>query len=1846
MIQQSQNVIQNFSLKSLIYKIGFYINKRNLSKSLVFLVLILIQFLINSKAFAVNYHISVSGKSSGEGSSNNPWDIVTAFSGTKGAPGDTLWLHGGVYKGHFISKLNGSTSANIVVAQYPGEMAILDGSINLTDGRTLTVEGSYTTFYGFQVINSGNNRISTLPGSSPRDLYTNTGIHVVGNNVKLLNLIIRDVVGIGIGFWKGATNSEIYGNIIYNNGWQGSDRGHGHGIYTQNDSGTKYIKDNIIFGGFGRGIQIYGVNGGLQGYEIDGNVIFNSGSLAKSPTWNIIIGGETAADRINIKNNYLYKSLSTKGNNVQVHFSNSLNGSLGFMNNVVVGGDAIVSIKDWQKVNFTGNTLYGSNKVVDFHVNTEYLNSYTWNNNTYHTPNSANSMDGLTYDTWKKWYPYDGSSTFSTSKPSNSVIIKPNQYEKGLGNIVIFNHQELTSVDVDLSKILAIGAEYEIRDVENYNGLPIITGKYNGGTLRLPMNLTTTDKPNGISNVSHSDPNFGVFVVRTASKTSSPVIANNPPTLNSIANPAEINEDALSQTVNLSGITAGAGENQTLKVTATSDNVTLLPHPKVIYTSPNTTGTLVYQPSADRWGSANITVRVDDGGATNNSITRTFQVTVNPINDAPTLNAFTNLNIQGNSSTQTVNISGISSGPFENQKLTITASSSNTALIPHPTVIYTSPNATGSILFAPLANQLGTSTITVRVTDEGSGTSPHINSFVRTFTVTVGALNYVNKIPTLNNINNPASINEDAPEQTINLSGISAGEGESQKLTVTATCDNPTLFPLITVGFTSPNATGTLIFKPAANRSGVATFTVTVNDGAAENNIISKKFTVTVNEINDAPQLNLLANLSIASNSPAKAVSLSGINAGPFENQTLVVKATSSNTTLIPTPTISYSSSNTTGTLTFTPAANQTGSAVISVQVIDNGSGTSPHINNITRNFTVTVADPVNVAPTLNIINNPAEINEDALDQIINLSGISAGGSDNQTLVVTATSDNVTLIPAPKINYTSPNNSGTITYRPAANRSGVANITVKVEDGATLNNVITRTFAVKVNPINDPPTLNTIANLSLVINTAPQTVNLSGITSGPLENQILSIVATSSNTSLIPNPTIEYTSPNNTGKLVFTTLANQTGTSTITIRVSDNGSNDAPNVNIFTRAFTVVVSGSVASLLSPTINTIVNQNLMEDAPTQTVQLLGISAGSGNSQLLKVTATSNNTVLIPNPSIEYIAPNNYGALKFKPLANKFGQATITVKVENGSATDNSATTSFVVDVLPVNDAPTLNTVSDLTLSINAIQQTVNLTGITAGPGETQSIMISAASSNTSLIPTPTVIYSSPNTAGSLRIQPVANASGTSRITVRVTDNGSNTAPNINFMEISFNVNVSSTVTKPEVSAFQLINVANGQEITELQNGATLYTSNLPVPLYRLNINAIVTQQFDGSVVFGFNGNPKYCIENYAAYAIAGNTGATFHNWNNGLAPGKNTISATTFSAKGGIGIAGTTNSITITIIDDAPTNATLATVSKLYLVDADSDEIIVELEDNMVIEAKDLPVDLKKLNIRASLDSETKGSIVFGMDNNQKFNVENNAPYLLGGDTYIKKSVWEGFSPGSKTITATPYSELDGQGKEGIPYKVTFLIKNTVNYNGQAPKVMPIIRSIPESDYYQFIKEDFKTAFVDNNGHHLKIVKIVTLPLSGKLVIKGSEVIAGQEINTEELRNLTYKPNNKNTEVDVFSWNGSNGTTYADDVASVNLIPTKKLKQKVEFVGAKFWPNPVQEKLSVSFIAQAENTIQIYVNDLNGQLLKSFTSKIDAGENELMLNVDDMKKGIYMVTLVNHFNKLTFKMVKD
>ena len=143
-------------------------------------------------------------------------------------PGDTIWLRGGTYTGApFVSHLNGTSASPIIVRQYPGERARIDGNYNGHE-VTLDIMGSYTWYWGFEVFNSDPTRYVSDPADWPP--RRGTGVQVRGDGTRMINMIVHDTSQ-GVSSAEAATDARIYACLFYYNGYQAPDRGHGHGIY-------------------------------------------------------------------------------------------------------------------------------------------------------------------------------------------------------------------------------------------------------------------------------------------------------------------------------------------------------------------------------------------------------------------------------------------------------------------------------------------------------------------------------------------------------------------------------------------------------------------------------------------------------------------------------------------------------------------------------------------------------------------------------------------------------------------------------------------------------------------------------------------------------------------------------------------------------------------------------------------------------------------------------------------------------------------------------------------------------------------------------------------------------------------------------------------------------------------------------------------------------------------------------------------------------------------------------------------------------------------------------------------------------------------------------------------------------------------------------------------------------------------------------------------------------------------------------------------------------------------------------------------------------------------------------
>src|SRR5690606_12813789 len=105
-------------------------------------------------------------------------------------------------------------------------------------------------------------------------------------------------------------------------------------------------------------------------------------------------------------------------------------------------------------------------------------------------------------------------------------------------------------------------------------------------------------------------------------------------------------------------------------------------------------------------------------------------------------------------------------------------------------------------------------------------------------------------------------------------------------------------------------------------------------------------------------------------------------------------------------------------------------------------------------------------------------------------------------------------------------------------------------------------------------------------------------------------------------------------------------------------------------------------------------------------------------------------------------------------------------DDGEPIDNTHSEKFTLTIHNVDDLPTMNDISDVFLPEDPDPQQLTLSGLSAGPFESEQEIISivATSFDEAKIPHPTVQYSWPDTEAILLFTPTASAAGQTTIQV--------------------------------------------------------------------------------------------------------------------------------------------------------------------------------------------------------------------------------------------------------------------------------------------------------------------------------------------------------------------------------------------------------------------------------------------------------------------------------------------------
>jgi len=778
-----------------------------------------------------------------------------------------------------------------------------------------------------------------------------------------------------------------------------------------------------------------------------------------------------------------------------------------------------------------------------------------------------------------------------------------------------------------------------------------------------------------------------------------------PPTIEAIPSQRVVEGTSLDVSLTITDIDTPIRD---LSILGVSTDMQLVPDENIVVVR-NAGGVFLrITPALGHFGATVILVTVSDG---THFAVASFQLLVTKVNNLPTVVPFANQRIDEDAVF----------GPFAfavedldspANVLTVTATASNVDLI-HPENIFVAGSGGSRMLtITPTVNAFGSSFVTIWVGD-GEG----VGSF--TFTLFVDSVNDTPELDDLPDVSTPEDTPIAVPVRARDV------ETPSDRLFYAAIATNFHLVPGINLQFTHTVSESLLHITPAPDMIGTTRISVTVGDGQRS---VTKGFRLTVVDINDSPLVT----------TPPDLVAIQGISVTTYFTVTdvdtplnaLTITASSSNTELFPTGSLRLGGNGSPRWITLTPAPGKHGVATITI-VVDDGE------------FRVPVAFKVTVftAPTISAIPNQSTDEDVALTVPFVLDD---PDTNLQLLQLSAATSNPQLIPLNRITFGGSGGSRTMTILPAPNLYGTARLTVTVSDG-TLSSF--RSFTLTVRPVNDPPTIAPIAQQQIDEgDTGTVTIVLADVDDDPSS---LQLSAASSDTTLISNDALLFSGTGATRLLSLTGTVDRSGSSTITLTVSDGEAET-------TITFVVKVNGR------PSLYGLSDVVVAEDsAETISFTVSDPEQEYGN---LRITAVSGNTALIRNETLLLGGSGTDRTLRIRPEPDGNGTATVTVSADDGRLRTSF---TFLVTVQPVNDRPAIGTIADQMTNEDVPTGPISF-AVNDVDNSLAELALSGSSSNPTLLPHTNIVFGGEGINRTIKLTPAPDLHGSAVITVTVSD----------------------------------------------------------------------------------------------------------------------------------------------------------------------------------------------------------------------------------------------------------------------------------------------------------------------------------------------------------------------------------------------------------------------------------------------------------------------------------------------
>jgi hypothetical protein len=144
----------------------------------------------------------------------------------------------------------------------------------------------------------------------------------------------------------------------------------------------------------------------------------------------------------------------------------------------------------------------------------------------------------------------------------------------------------------------------------------------------------------------------------------------------------------------------------------------------------------------------------------------------------------------------------------------------------------------------------------------------------------------------------------------------------------------------------------------------------------------------------------------------------------------------------------------------------------------------------------------------------------------------------------------------------------------------------------------------------------------------------------------------------------------------------------------------------------------------------------------------------------------------------------------------------------------------------------------------------------------------------------------------------------------------------------------------------------------------------------------------------------------------------------------------------------------------PTQSSGQSVTSFTLVNANTDRDIRTIANGETINLAQIGT--TKINIRANTNPGSVGSLIFSLNGNARYKIENSGPYTVGNNNGADYAAWS-YPTGNISLTATPYTGKDGTGTAGVPLTINFSIVTGTASNPDTDAVVQAPSGITRRD---------------------------------------------------------------------------------------------------------------------------------------------------------------------------------------